>query len=120
MTDMRDIVKLTDQGDTNARTAIEVFVYRIQKYIGAYAAALNGTDAIVFTAGIGENSPCLRREILSKFDYLGLKVDHAKNKLNEPIFSMPDSKVFAMTIQTNEELVIARETYEIIVQNLSL
>ena len=86
MADMRDIVKLAEQGDTNARTAIEVFVYRIQKYIGAYTAALNGTDAIVFTAGIGENSPYLRQEILSKFDYLGLKIDNAKNKLNEPDF----------------------------------
>jgi acetate kinase len=112
--DMRDIVKLADQGDTNAQTAIEVFIYRIQKYIGAYTAALGGTDAIVFTAGIGENSPYLRQEMLSKFAYMGLKIDLAKNKVNEPIFSTPDSKVFAMTIRTNEELVIAQETYELI------
>jgi acetate kinase len=112
--DMRDIVKIADQGDTNAQIAIEVFIYRIQKYIGAYAAALNGTNAIVFTAGIGENSPYLRQEILSKFDYLGLKVDRAKNKVNEPVFSTPDSRVYAMMIPTNEELVIAQETYELI------
>jgi acetate kinase len=118
MADMRDIIKLADKGDTNARTAIEVFVYRIQKYIGAYTAALNGTDAIVFTAGIGENAPYLRQEILSKFDYLGLKIDAAKNKLNEPIFSTPDSSIFAMTIKTNEELVIAQETHEIIMRNI--
>jgi acetate kinase len=116
--DMRDIVKLADQGDTNAQTAVEVFVYRIQKYIGAYTAVLNGTDAIVFTAGIGENSPYLRQEILSKFDFLGVKIDHTKNKLNEPVFSTPDSKVFAMTIRTNEELVIAQETHEIIMRNI--
>jgi acetate kinase len=112
--DMRDIVKIADQGDANAQIAIEVFIYRIQKYIGAYAAALNGTNAIVFTAGIGENSPYLRQEILSKFDYLGLKVDRAKNKVNEPVFSTPDSRVYAMMIPTNEELVIAQETYELI------
>jgi len=118
MSDMRDTVKLADQGDTNAQTAIEVFIYRIQKYIGAYTAALSGADAIVFTAGIGENSPYIRQEILSKFDYLGLKIDHTKNKLNEPVFSTPDSKIFAMTIQTNEELVIAQETYEIIMRTI--
>jgi acetate kinase len=112
--DMRDIVKLADQGDINAQTAIEVFIYRIQKYIGAYAAALNGADAIVFTAGIGENSPYLRQEVLSKFVYMGVKVDPAKNKVNEPIFSTPDSRTYAMTIKTNEELVIAQETNEII------
>jgi acetate kinase len=112
--DMRDIVKIADQGDSNAQTAIEVFIYRIQKYIGAYAAALNGTNAIVFTAGIGENSPYLRQEVLSKFDYLGLKIDLAKNKVNEPVFSTPDSRVYAMMIPTNEELVIAQETHELI------
>jgi acetate kinase len=118
ISDMRDIVKLAEQGDTNARTAIEVFIYRIQKYIGAYTAALNGADAVVFTAGIGENSPYLRQEILSKFGYLGLKIDHAKNKLNEPVFSSPDSNGFAMTIKTDEELVIAREAHEIIKRNI--
>jgi acetate kinase len=118
MADMRDIVKLAEQGDKNARTAIEVFVYRIQKYIGAYTAALNGADAIVFTAGIGENSSCLRQEILSKFDYLGLKIDQTKNKRNEPVFSTPDSKIFVMTIPTNEELAIAQETHEIIMRNI--
>jgi acetate kinase len=118
MADMRDIIKLAENGNAYAKTAIEVFIYRIQKYIGAYAAVLNGADAIVFTAGIGENSPYLRQEILSKFGYLGLKIDHTKNKLNEQIFSTPDSKVFAMTIKTDEELVIARETYETIMRNI--
>jgi acetate kinase len=118
MADMRDIIKLADKGDANAKTAIEVFIYRIQKYIGAYTAALNGTDAIVFTAGIGENNQYLRQEILSKFDYLGLKIDCEKNKLNRPIFSTPDSDVFAMTIKTNEELVIAQEAHEIIMRNI--
>jgi acetate kinase len=118
MADMRDIIKLAEKGDANAKIAIEVFIYRIQKYIGAYITALNGTDAIVFTAGIGENNQYLRQEILSKFDYLGLKIDYAKNKLNEPIFSTSDSNVFAMTIKTNEELVIAQEAHEIIMRNI--
>ncbi len=118
MADMRDILKLADKGDTNARTAIEVFVYRIQKYIGAYCTSLNGADAIVFTAGIGENNPYLRQEILSKFDYLGLKIDKTKNRLNEAVFSTSDSKIFAMTIKTDEELVIAKETHEIIMQSI--
>jgi acetate kinase len=112
--DMRDIVKLADQGDTKAHTAIEAFIYRIQKYIGAYIAVLNGVNAIVFTAGIGENSPYLREEILSKFAFLGVKLDPTKNRTNEQIFSTRDSKVYAMTIRTNEELVIAQDTYDII------
>ncbi len=114
MADMRDIIHSAKKGDKNAQTAIDVFIYRIQKYIGAYTAALNGTDAIVFTAGIGENDPFLRQEILSNFGYLGVNIDSKKNDRNDPVFSMPDSKVYAMTIKTNEELVIARETLEIL------
>jgi acetate kinase len=112
--DMRDIMAEAGQGNPQAQTAIEVFVYRIQKYIGAYVAALNGLEAIVFTAGIGEHSPVLRQKILTAFDYLGVKVDEAKNLANQPIFSAQDSRVYAMTIPTNEELVIAEETYQII------
>lgn len=112
--DMRDIMKLAQLGDKKAKTAIEVFVYRAVKYIGAYTAVLNGVDAIVFTAGIGENSPYLRERILENFDYLGVKIDKEKNKANELIFSTEDSKVYAMMIPTNEEFVIARDTYEII------
>lgn len=89
-------------------------MYRIQKYIGAYVAALNGVDAIVFTAGIGENSADLRARILENFGYLGLEIDEAKNKENAAVFSTPNSRVYAMTIRTNEELVIARETYRIL------
>jgi acetate kinase len=112
--DMRDIVKLADQGDTKAQMAIDVFCYRIMKYIGAYVAVLNGVNAIVFTAGIGENSPFLREQILENFHYLGLKIDKTRNRNNEQIFSARDSKVFAMMIRTNEELVIAQDTFDII------
>ena len=117
--DMRDVLESADNGDEKAKTAIEIFVYRIQKYIGAYVAALNGVDAIVFTAGIGENSPDLRAGILENFGYLGLEIDEVKNKENAAVFSTPNSKVYAMTIRTNEELVIARETYRILTRSKS-
>lgn len=112
--DMRDIANLIENGDESAKIAVEVFKYRITKYIGAYAAAMKGVDCIVFTAGIGEYNPWLREDILSHFEYLGLKVDSQKNKTNQRIFSTDDSKVLAMMIPTNEELVIAQDTYEII------
>ncbi|OHB58473.1 MAG: acetate kinase [Planctomycetes bacterium GWF2_50_10] len=112
--DMRDIVKLANQGEEMAQVAIDVFCYRIQKYIGSYVAVLNGVNAIVFTAGIGENSPFLREQVLENFSYLGLKLDTAKNRANEQIFSTKDSKVAAMMIRTNEELVIAQDTFDII------
>lgn len=112
--DMRDIAEQAEQGDETARTAIEVFVYRVQKYIGAYTAALGGVDAIVFTAGIGQNSHFIRREVLRPFGYLGLEVDDARNRRGETIFSTEESRVRAMTIPTDEELVIARDTYELV------
>ncbi len=112
--DMRDIFELISKGDNKAKDALEVFKYRITKYIGAYTAALGGVEAIVFTAGIGENNPALIADILSQFEYLGLKIDKDKSTKNANIFSADDSKVFAMMIPTNEELVIARETYDIV------
>jgi acetate kinase len=112
--DMRDIIEHARQGCEAAQTAIEVFVYRIQKYIGAYTAALGGVDAIVFTAGIGENSPYIRAEVLRPFEYLGLKIDEARNRQGQIIFSSEDSAIRAMTVPTNEELVIARDTYVLV------
>jgi acetate kinase len=112
--DMRDILAQAQQGRADAQTAIAVFVYRIQKYIGAYAAALGGVDAIVFTAGIGENSPYIRAEVLRPFRFLGLRTDEAKNEQNQAIFSTKDSRIHVMTIPTNEELVIARDTRELV------
>ena len=111
---MRQILKSAQQGNKSAEVAIEIFVYRIQKYIGAYTAVLIGVDAIVFTAGIGENSPYLRERILDNFDYLGLKINKTKNERNETVFSSDDSKIYAMTIPTDEELVIAQQTYRLL------
>ena len=112
--DMRDIQEQAGQGGQAAQTAIDVFVYRIQKYIGAYTAALGGVDAIVFTAGIGENSPYVRREVLRPFGYLGLRIDEMKNQEGQTVFSRADSTVWAMRVPTNEELVIARDTCRLI------
>jgi acetate kinase len=112
--DMRDIIEQMKRGSKAAEMAVEVFVYRIQKYIGAYTAVLGGVDAIVFTAGIGENSPYIRARVLTPFTYLGLMVDEVRNNEGRTIFSREDSAVRALTIPTNEELVIARDTYELV------
>lgn len=112
--DMRDNVKAAEEGDENCKLAIEMFCYSIQKFIGSYVAAMNGVDGIIFTAGVGENNPMLRRKILENFTFLGLEVDPAKNESNETVISTKSSKVTALNIHTNEELVIALDTYKLI------
>lgn len=112
--DMRDIVETAAGGDPDCQFAIEMFCYSIQKYIGSYAAAMNGVDAIVFTAGVGENNPELRKKILENFTFLGLEVDDQRNDNNETLISTDGSKVAALKIHTNEELVIALDTYNLI------
>jgi acetate kinase len=93
-----------------------MYEYRIRKYIGSYVAAMNGVDAIVFTAGIGENTPALRTRLISKLPYLGITIDEEKNKLRgqDVEISTPDSRVKVFVIPTDEELVIARDTAEIV------
>jgi acetate kinase len=105
------------KGNKRASLVLDILGYRIAKYIGAYAAAMNGVDVIVFTAGIGENAFYVRERILKQFGYLGLKLDKKKNKNNEIIITANDSKVKAMVIPTNEELQIARETLKIVKGN---
>lgn len=112
--DMRDNVESAAAGDADCQMAIEMFCYSIQKYIGSYAAAMNGVDCIVFTAGVGENNPMLRDKILENFTFLGLEVDKAKNDANETVLTTEASKVVALKIHTNEELVIALDTYNLI------
>jgi acetate kinase len=112
--DMRDICALSEKGDKWAHIAIEIFVYRVQKYIGAYIAALSGVDAIVFTAGIGENDPYIRERVAANFGYVGAFVDKEKNQRQAPIFSTANSKVFLINIAANEELVIAKQTDQLI------
>ncbi len=113
--DMRDIDAAADKGNEDAITAREMLVYGIRKYIGAYAAAMNGVDVIVFTAGIGENNTNIRRLVMEGFDYLGAKLDPSKNNTREEaIISTDDSKVKIVVIPTNEEIVIARDTLELV------
>lgn len=112
--DMRDIIAMAKSGDKPSKMAIEIFVYRVQKYIGAYIAALNGIDAIVFTGGIGENSPYVRALIARNFSYLDVTVEAEENEKNETIFSTNNSPVILMNIPANEEKVIAQQTYQLL------
>lgn len=114
--DFRDLEAGYNEGNELAMNAIEVFAYRVAKYIGSYAAAMNGVDAIAFTAGIGENTELVRGKILAYLEYLGITVDKEANKVHgeERVISTPDSKVKACVIPTNEELAIARETVALV------
>lgn len=112
--DMRDIIAMAKNGNKTSQTAIELFVYRVQKCIGAYIAALNGVDAIIFTGGIGENSPYIRALIAQNFSYLKALIDRDENEKNSPFFSTRDSSVYLMSIPANEEKVIAQQTYELL------
>jgi len=117
--DMRELLAETDEsGDRRARLAIDIFCYRIRKYIGAYIAAMNGADAIVFAGGIGENSAEIRSRICSELTWLGTGVDEAKNtdlsKGREGVFSTDRSKVKLWVIPTNEELLIARDAVRLV------
>jgi acetate kinase len=110
--DNRDVAKAAKEGNHLAQVAISACRYRVAKYIGAYTAAMNGTDAIVFTGGIGENDVEFRKEVCDFLDYLGITIDDEKNsKRGERlVISTPDSKIKVAVIPTNEELAIARET----------
>lgn len=111
--DCRDLQTAADEGNARAELALRMFCYNCSKYIGAYTAALGGVDAIVFTAGIGENTPRLREDMLSKLGYLGVELDHELNcgKIGDyQLISTENSKVKVYVIRTNEELKIAQET----------
>ncbi len=110
--DFRDLEEGMNAGNELCEAAIDVFSYRVAKYIGAYVAAMNGVDGIAFTAGIGENAPLVRKKVMSYLGYLGITLDEEANKnRGEDLFiSTPDSKVKVAIIPTNEELAIARDT----------
>ena len=110
--DFRDLDKASNEGNEKAKLAVEVFSYRTAKYIGSYIAAMDGVDAIVFTAGLGENNIVVRRQILEHFGYMSITLDEEANTVRgrEMIISTPDSRVTVAVIPTNEELAIARET----------
>ena len=114
--DFRDIDVAAEEGNSQALLALQVFVHRVRSYIGSYIAVMNGVDAIVFTAGVGENDAIARKEIMKNFGYIGAFVDEEKNNVRgkETIISTDDSKVKVLIVPTNEELMIARDTLRIV------
>ena len=115
--DMRDIRKLITEGNENAKLAIELYAYRIKKFIGSYAAVLNGIDAIIFTAGVGENDLEMRAAVCKELSYLGIELDEAKNKGYKQELtdiSRADSKVKILVIPTNEEYEIASQCFNLL------
>ena len=114
--DFRDIEEAVGEGNERAAMALKVFAHKVKFYIGAYIAEMNGVDAIVFTAGVGENDVSMREIICNEMGNLGIKLDPVKNKVRgkETVISMDDSRVKLLLIPTNEELMIARDTYNIV------
>ena len=114
--DFRDIEEAAQKGNKRAQLALDIFNYRVRTTIGSYVAAMNGVDAIVFTAGLGENSATNRKDICDKLQFLGLSIDDDKNNIRgkETIISTEDSKVKVLVIPTDEELMIAKDTEEIV------
>jgi acetate kinase len=115
--DMREVEIAMSEGDKNAKLAFEMYEYRLRKYIGAYAAAMNGLDVLVFTAGIGENSVLLRQTVCKQLTFFGVVLDEDLNQTHnskERRISGNDSKVQVLVIPTNEELMIAHETYRLV------
>jgi acetate kinase len=118
--DMREIEEAMREGNRQAELAFDMYEYRIRKYIGAYAAAMDGLDALVFTAGVGENSALLRKRICERLTFLGVRIDDALNEhkeRGERQISSPDSIVEVLVIPTNEELMIARDTFALTKKN---
>ena len=112
--DMREILTAVKEDHKRSKYAFEIFCYRIKKYLGAYAAAMGGLDAFVFTGGIGENSSEVRKEVCSNLEFLGIQIDDAKNQNSEEVISVDGGKVAVLKIPTDEELVIALDTSEIV------
>ena len=117
--DARDVEALAEKGDPNGILCLDMYAYRVKKYIGAYAAALNGVDTLIFTAGLGENASIIRQLVCEDLEYLGVKIDAEKNKsLNHPSdiveIQAPDSKVKIVIVATNEEIQIARDVLSLV------
>lgn len=113
--DFRDLESAANRGDERSQLAIDIFAYKVKKYIGGYVAAMGGVDAIIFTAGLGENSPFMRDKICNGLEYLGTRIDPELNKLRgkQMEISIKRARVKIFVIPTNEELVIARDTLNI-------
>lgn len=118
--DMRDIRNLMDQGDEKAKLAYEMYAYRIKKYIGSYTAALGGLDAIVFTAGVGENDAVTRQLVCADMEFFGIEFNAAENSQRKPglrEISAENSRTKVLVIPTNEELEIANQCVELLVNS---
>ena len=117
--DFRDLEKAAEEGNARAQLAEEKFAYEVKKYVGAYAAAMGGVDAIIFTAGVGENDKGIRAMVCDGLEYMGVKLDPAANDVRgkETVISAADSKVKVLLIPTNEELMIATDTAAIVKGN---
>ncbi|MFZ7121167.1 MAG: acetate kinase [Eubacteriaceae bacterium] len=117
--DFRDIETAVEDGNSRAQLALDIFNYKVKTLIGSYVAAMNGVDAIVFTAGLGENSPFTRKTICNGLSYLGIEIDNEKNniKREEVIITTPNSKVKVVVVPTDEEMAIARDTKDIIMND---
>jgi len=115
--DMREITEAMQEGDKNSKLAFEMYIYRLKKYIGAYAAAMNGIDVLVFTAGIGENSSIVREAVCNGISFLGIELDTEANNIRSSDIreiTTAKSKIKVLVVPTNEELLIARDTYRIV------
>lgn len=117
--DLREVIDAMNDGNPSAKLAFDMYAYRIRKYIGAYAAAMNGVDAIVFTAGVGENSAVMRKAVCEELTFFGVQLDEERNQVrnHEPRYiTTDDSKVAVLVVPTNEELLIARDTHRLVMQ----
>ena len=114
--DFRDLGAAADQNDERGIRALDAYIYRVAKYVGSYAAAMNGVDVICFTAGIGENDPNVRKGVCDYLGYLGVEIDVEANRVRgeEKVISAAGSKVTVLCLPTNEELAIARETVALV------
>ena len=114
--DFRDLSEGVDNGNENCQLALDKFCYEVAKYVGAYAAALNGIDVLTFTAGVGENDHMVRASVCEYLGFMGVKLDPEKNKVRgkEMLISTPDSKVQVWVVPTNEELMIAQDTRDLV------
>lgn len=113
--DMREIEDAANEGHQRAKTALEMFAYRVKKYIGSYAAAMGGIDTIVFTGGIGENDTETRKRVLNGLGFLGIDLDESKLNIRgkEAVLTLPNSRVKVIVVPTEEEMMIAKDTFEI-------
>ena len=114
--DLREVFKAAEAGNARAQLAIDAFTYRTKKYVGAYSAAMGGIDVLVFSGGVGEKSPVIREQICEGLEFLGIQLDKTANRSSqvEKVISLPGARVDVLVIPTDEEIVIARDTYEIV------